>query len=65
MAAGCGSGEDAALVFAVFLRRETCKEEAVSCDTAMFGIRTCLERWKMEMPVGLKVLARTIVCTKL
>ena len=39
MAAGYGSGEDAALVGAGFLRGGTCKERVVSCDTAMFGIR--------------------------
>ena len=39
MAAGCGGGEDAALLRAGFLRRETCEEGVVSCNTAMFGIR--------------------------
>ena len=39
MTAGSGSGEDAALVCAVFLRMKTYKEGVVSCDTAVFGIR--------------------------
>ena len=58
MTAGNGSGEDTMLIRTVFLRIVLCKEGAVSCDNCYVWDKTCLERWKLEMPVGLKVLAR-------